>query len=62
MNEDFVRLSVDEMEVLMDALQLIDTGNDDIIHNRTGISLPSLYNKLYSSVDKNNDENWRIVK
>jgi len=50
--EDFVRLTIDEIEVLMDALQLIDTGNEDIIHNRTGISLPSLYNKLYSSVEE----------
>ena len=48
MTEDFVRLTIDEMEVLMDALQL----NEDIIHNRTGISLPSLYNKLYSSVEE----------
>lgn len=52
MTEDFVRLTIDEMEVLMEALQLIDTGNEDIIHNRTGISLPSLYNKLYSSYEK----------
>ena len=52
MIENFVRLTIDEMEVLMDALQLIDTGNEDIIHNRTGISLPSLYNKLYSSVEE----------
>lgn len=52
MTEDFVRLTIDEMEVLMDALQWIDTGNEDIIHTRTGISLPSLYNKLYSSVEK----------
>ena len=50
--EDFVRLTIDEMEVLMDSLQLIDTGSEDIIHNRTGISLPSLYNKLYSSVEE----------
>jgi len=50
--EDFVRLTIDEMEVLMEALQLIDTGNEDIIHNRTSISLPSLYNKLYSSVEE----------
>jgi len=52
MTEDFVRLTIDEIEVLMDALQWIDTGNEDIIHTRTGISLPSLYNKLYSSVEK----------
>lgn len=52
MTEDFVRLTIDEIEVLMDALQLIDTGNEDNIHNRTGISLPSLYNKLYSSVEE----------
>jgi len=50
--EDFVRLTIDEMEVLMDSLQLIDTRSEDIIHNRTGISLPSLYNKLYSSVEE----------
>jgi len=52
MTEDFVRLTIDEIEVLMEALQLIDTGNEDIIHNRTGISLPSLYNKLYSSYEE----------
>ena len=52
MTEDFVRLTIDEMEVLMEALQLIDTGNEDIIHNITGISLPSLYNKLYSYVEQ----------
>ena len=52
MTEDFVRLTIDEMEVLMDSLQLIDTRSEDIIHNRTGISLPSLYNKLYSSVEE----------
>jgi len=52
MTENFVRLTIDEMEVLMEALQLIDTGNEDIIYNRTGISLPSLYNKLYSSVEE----------
>jgi len=50
--EDFVRLTIDEMEVLMDSLQLIDTRSEDIIYNRTGISLPSLYNKLYSSVEE----------
>jgi hypothetical protein len=52
MTENFVRLTIDEMEVLMDSLQLIDTGNEYITHNRTGISLPSLYNKLYSSVEE----------
>ena len=52
MTEDFVRLTIGEMEVLMEALQLIDTGNEDIIHNITGISLPSLYNKLYSYVEQ----------
>jgi len=52
MTENYVRLTIDEMEVLMDSLQLIDTGNEYITHNRTGISLPSLYNKLYSSVEE----------
>ena len=52
MTEDFVRLTIDEIEVLMEALQLIDTGNEDLIHQQTNISLPSLYNKLYSSVEE----------
>ena len=52
MNEDFVRLSVNEMEVLMEALQLIDTKDEDLIHQKTDVSLPSLYNKLYSTVEK----------
>jgi hypothetical protein len=47
-----VRLSVNEMEVLMDALQLLDTRSEDLIHQQTGVSLPSLYNKLYSSVEE----------
>ena len=52
MNENFVRLSVNEMEVLMEALQLIDTKDEDLIHQKTDVSLPSLYNKLYSTVEK----------
>jgi len=52
MNEDFVRLSVNEIEVLMEALQLIDTKDEDLIHQKTDVSLPSLYNKLYSTVEK----------
>ena len=52
MNEDFVRLSVNEIEVIMEALQLIDTKDEDLIHQRTDVSLPSLYNKLYSTVEK----------
>ena len=52
MNEDFVRLSVNEIEVLMEALQLIDTKDEDLIHQNTDVSLPSLYNKLYSTVEK----------
>ena len=35
MNEDFVRLSVNEIEVLMEALQLIDTKDEDLIHKST---------------------------
>jgi hypothetical protein len=52
MNENFVRLSVNEIEVLMEALQLIDTKDEDLIHQKTDVSLPSLYNKLYSTVEK----------
>ena len=47
-----VRLSVNEMEVIMNALQLLDAGNEKVIHQQTGVSLPSLYNKLYSTVEK----------
>ena len=47
-----VRLSVNEMEVLMNLLQWTDTRSEDLIHEKTGVSLPSLYNKLYSTVEK----------
>ncbi len=47
-----VRLSVNEMEVIMNLLQWIDTRSEDLIHQQTGVSLPSLYNKLYSTVEK----------
>jgi|MesohylFT_1024984.scaffolds.fasta_scaffold52230_4 hypothetical protein len=47
-----VRLSVNEMEVIMNLLQWTDTRSEDLIHQQTGVSLPSLYNKLYSTVEK----------
>ena len=47
-----VKLSVNEMEVLMNLLQWTDTRSEDLIHQQTGVSLPSLYNKLYSTVEK----------
>jgi hypothetical protein len=52
MTEDFVRLTIDEMEVLMQSLQLIDTEDEDLIDKFTGVSLPALYNKLYSSIEQ----------
>jgi len=52
MTENFVRLTIDEMEVLMQSLQLIDTEDEDLIDKFTGVSLPALYNKLYSSIEQ----------
>lgn len=41
-------LDENELNVLLDALQLIDIKQEGFIQDRTGVSLPSLYNKLYS--------------
>ena len=47
MKEDFVRLNVQEIGILLSALQLIDLGEEFRIAREYG-SVPALYNKLYS--------------
>jgi len=47
MTEDFVRLNVHEIGILLSALQLIDLREENQIAKDYG-SVPSLYNKLYS--------------
>ena len=47
MTEDFVRLNVHEIGILLSALQLIDLREENQIAKDYG-SVPALYNKLYS--------------
>ncbi len=47
MTEDFVRLNVHEIGILLSALQLIDMREENQIAKEYG-SVPALYNKLYS--------------
>lgn len=47
MTEDFVRLNVHEIGVIMSALQQLDVREENQIARDYG-SVPALYNKLYS--------------
>jgi hypothetical protein len=47
MTEDFVRLNVQEIGILLSALQLLSTADENRIAKEYG-SAPALYNKLYS--------------
>ncbi len=47
MTEDFVRLNVHEIGILLSALQSLDLGEENVIAKDYG-SVPSLYNKLYT--------------
>jgi hypothetical protein len=47
MTEDFVRLNVHEIGILLFALQSLDLGEENVIAKDYG-SVPSLYNKLYA--------------
>jgi hypothetical protein len=47
MTEDFVRLNVHEIGILLSALQLVDLREEYQIAKDYG-SVPALYNKLYS--------------
>jgi hypothetical protein len=47
MTEDFVRLNVHEIGVILSALQQLDLRQENQIAREFG-SVPALYNKLYS--------------
>lgn len=47
MTEDFIRLNVHEIGILLSALQSIDLREENQIAKDYG-SVPALYNKLYS--------------
>jgi hypothetical protein len=47
MTEDFVRLNVHEVGILLSALQTLNVSDEIIIAKDYG-SAPALYNKLYS--------------
>ena len=54
MTEDFVRLNVHEIGIILSALQLLDLSDERLIAREYG-SVPTLYNKLYTvweSMDK----------
>lgn len=47
MTEDLIRLNVQEIGILLSALQLLNTSDENRIAREYG-SAPALYNKLYS--------------
>lgn len=47
MTEDFIRLNVHELGILISALQLLSTDEENQIAKEYG-SAPAIYNKLYS--------------
>jgi hypothetical protein len=48
MTEDFIRLNVQEIGIILSALQLVDLREENMIAKEHG-SVPALYNKLYSA-------------
>ena len=48
MTEDFVKLSLDELDVIKTALQLLSNKDQNIIEGSIKVSLDRLYNKLQS--------------
>lgn len=48
MEQKNLTLSNNELDVLLNALQLIDITQEGFIETETGVSIPALYNKLYS--------------
>ena len=51
MTEDFVRLSIDEMEALKTSLQLLSKKEQKLMESSCQISLNRLYNKLQSTIE-----------
>lgn len=52
MTEDFVRLNINELKVLMSSLQLLSRKDERLVETVDQVSLPSLYNKLVSTVEE----------
>jgi hypothetical protein len=51
MDEDFVRLNLDELDALKTALQLLSKKEQKIMEGSGKVSLSALYNKLQSAVE-----------
>lgn len=51
MTEDFVRLSLDELEVLKTSLQLLSKKEQKIMEHFGRVTLNRLYNKLQKAVE-----------
>jgi len=51
MTEDFVRLSLDELEALKTSLQLLSKKEQKIMENSGRVTLNRLYNKLQKAVE-----------
>jgi hypothetical protein len=51
MTEDFIRLSLDEMEALKSALQLLSNKEQKLVESFNQVSLNRLYNKLQSTIE-----------
>jgi hypothetical protein len=51
MTEDFVRLSLDELGAIKNALQLLSRNEQKLIENNCDVSLNRLYNKLQSTIE-----------
>ena len=51
MFEAMMRLSIDEMEALKDALQLLSKKEQKLMESSGKVSLSALYNKLQSSIE-----------
>ena len=52
MTEDFVRLNINELKVLMSSLQLLSRKDERLVETVDQVSLPSLYNKLVYTVEE----------
>ena len=52
MFEAMMRLSIDEMEALKDALQLLSKKEQKLMESGGKVSLSGLYNKLHSTVEQ----------
>jgi hypothetical protein len=51
MTEDFVRLSLDELEALKSSLQLLSKKEQKLMESSGKVSLSGLYNKLQSTIE-----------